>query len=384
MALIWIIIFKQIEIMKRILLFLTCITCCFYYGCGQEIAEASSSLATQLENPEIAQLIDKHSSLFPDGTQLSIALIDGDKTTFIGVSRADDNLQKVDNSDAIFEIGSISKVFTSILFSKQINSNVLSKDDALYSVISFSEKASEQSKGITLQMLANHTSGLPRIALNMMPSLMANEENPYKAYTAELLEEFYQDEILLDNSPGSTYAYSNLGTGTLGYILTTKANKTYEALLQEDILKPLGMGNSSSILSEIDNTKLIAGLGPDGEEVSNWDFTDAAVGAGGIKSNAIDMEKFIRKNFEDDAVYNLAQLPTFTVSPELKVGLGWHISIENDTNYHWHNGGTGGYRSCMVLDKSGQKAVLVLSNVSAFGPQSANIDNLCFELLQKI
>jgi len=370
--------------MKRILLFLTAIIFCFNTSCAQDIAKAKSSLASEIGNDEVANLITQNAELFPNNTQLSIALIDGDKTTYIGIKRDHDELLTTRNEEAVFEVGSISKVFTSILFSKQLASNSLSADDKMLSFLPSNEDASDGSKEITLKMLANHTSGLPRIPLNMLPVMMADQSNPYKNYTEELLKDFYQGEIILDNAPNTTYAYSNLGAGTLGYILSKKAEMTYEELLQQDILQPLGMTSSSSILSQIESSKLVSGLNPDGTETSNWDFTDAAVGAGGIKSNATDMEKFIRKNFEDDAVYNLPQQSTFTVSANLKIGLGWHISIDSDTELLWHNGGTGGYRSCMVLDKKSKKAVLILSNVSAMGRESEKIDNLCFELMKTL
>ncbi len=371
--------------MKRILLFLAIIILCFDTSCAQDIDRAKSSLVSEIGNEEVANLITENADLVPNNTQLSIALIDGDKTTFIGVKRDHDELLTTKNEDAIFEIGSISKVFTSILFAKQVKANEISVDGKLQSFMSFSdEKASDDSKEITLKMLANHSSGLPRIPLNLLPVMMADQSNPYKNYTAKLLGDFYNGEIILDNTPNTTYAYSNLGAGTLGYILSKNADKTYEELLQKDIMQPLGMTSSSSILSQIESAKLVTGLNPDGTETSNWDFTDALVGAGGIKSNAIDMEKFIRKNLEEDEVYDLPQQSTFTVNANLHIGLGWHISIDKDKELLWHNGGTGGYRSCMVLDKKGKKAVLVLSNVSAMGKESEKIDKLCFELMKTL
>ena len=354
-------------------------------GFSQEIPEAESLPGSKLLSPEIAELINENVDLFPNKTQLSIALIDGDETTFIGVVRKEDKLEITSNEDRIFEIGSISKVFTSVLLSKLVDAKKISLDDNLLSVLSLSsEKASEESKRITLQMLANHTSGLPAIPQNMLPVMMANQKNPYKEYTIELLEDFYEAQVIVDNEPNTTYSYSNLAAGTLGYLVAKKSNMSYEELLQQTILKPLEMTNSSSVLSQIDESKLVIGQNSDGTEAKNWEFTDAFVGAGGIKSSAIDMEKFIRKNFEDDAIYNLPQQSTFTVNPNFQVGLGWHISIEKEKKYHWHNGGTGGYRSCMVLDKENKKAVLVLSNVSAFWTQAEKIDNLSFDLMRKI
>jgi len=370
--------------MKRIVFLLASIILCFNISYSQEVSVAKSSLEAEMDNKEMAGLITQNAANFPNNTQLSIAIIDGDKTTFLGIMRDSDELLTTTNKNSIFEIGSISKVFTSLLLAKQVQAQKLGLNDKLNSFLTFTEKASDGSKEITLQMLANHTSGLPRIPQNMIPVMMADQSNPYKNYTAELLKDFYKDEVILENDPNTTYAYSNLGAGTLGYVLSDNAGMSYEELLQQDILKPLGMVSSSSLLSQIDEMKLVAGLNPDGTEASNWDFTDALVGAGGIKSSAVDMEKFIRNNFETDVAYDLAQQSTFSVSSDLSIGLGWHISAEDGKSFHWHNGGTGGYRSCMVLNKESKKAVLILSNVSAFGSESQNIDKLCFDLMRTL
>ena len=334
------------------------VTICIVLYLHMNVAQGQDAilLESQIENKEIANLITQNAALFPNNTQLSIALIDGDKTTYIGIIRNQDELKTIKNNEAIFEIGSITKVFTSVLLSKKIQENNLNLDDKIYSVLPVSdENASQDVKSITIQMLANHTSGLPRISLNMLPAMLANQENPFKEYTTELLNEFYAGEVFLDNSPSSTYGYSNLGAGTLGYILAEKSNVSYEDLLQRDILKPLEMTNSSTVLSQTDPSKLVVGQNAEGSETSNWDLTDATVGAGGIKSNVLDMERFIRKNFEDDATYNLPQKPTFTVNPNLQIGLGWHIMTEEGKTLLWHNGATGGYRSCMVLNKEHKK-----------------------------
>jgi CubicO group peptidase (beta-lactamase class C family) len=205
--------------------------------------------------------------------------------------------------------------------------------------------------------------------------------NPYKEYTVAMLQDYLKSEIALENKPGKVSAYSNLGVGLLGYILTEKTKKSYEDLLQEQILKPLEMNNTTTLLSKVDASKLVKGLKADGTENSNWDFTDALVGAGGMKSNVVDMGKFIRKNFKEDAVYNLPQQSTIKVNGMVQVGLGWHIITKEGRTVLFHNGGTGGYSSCMIIDKENKKAVMLLSNVSAFSPQNPKIDNLCFSLI---
>lgn len=369
--------------MKRTIIYLSTIFLCVHSVLSQE--KAFNDIDTSKVSPELAEKIAENSALFPNNTQLSIALINGETTSYIGIIRKNDTLQSIENKEAIFEIGSNTKVFTSLLFSQQVHAGNLQLNDKLVNVLPFTlEKSPEKTSEISLQMLANHSSGLPRLPQNIYPLLEKNMTNPYEEYTIDMLQDYLKSEIVLENEPGKVSSYSNLGAGLLGYILTEKTKKSYEALLQEQLLKPLKMHQTTTLLSKIKTDNLVIGLQPDGTETDNWDFTDALVGAGGIKSNVVDMEKFVRKNFEDDIVFNLPQQPTVKVNQNVQVGLGWHIILQDDTTLLFHNGGTGGYLSCMIVDKKSKKAALLLSNVSAFSPQGPKIDKLCFTLMKTL
>ncbi|WP_430410976.1 serine hydrolase domain-containing protein [Kordia sp.] len=369
--------------MRRTIIYLIIIFLCVHSVLSQEVKKAQNNLVTI--DASIATIITANSDFFPNNTQLSIALIDGNSTKYIGVIRNNDSLQTIDNKEAIFEIGSITKVFTSLLFSNFINAGKLKATDKLFETLNIiPTKAPVEASKITLQMLANHASGLPRLPQNIYPLLEKNMRNPYKEYSTKLLDSYLNNEIVLENTPGTTSTYSNLGVGILGYVLTKKSNQSYEALLQKYILKPLAMEHSTTLLATVDTLQLVSGLDPDGSKTANWDFSDALVGAGGIKSNVVDMEKFIRKNFENDVVYNLPQQSTIKINETTTVGLGWHIISQGNRTFLFHNGGTGGYLSCMVIDKKSKKAALVLSNVSAFGPHAQKIDKLCFSLMKTL
>lgn len=92
----------------------------------------------------------------------------------------------------------------------------------------------------------------------------------------------------------------------LGYILAQKRQKTYEQLLHNIIFKPLNMDNSTTLLENIDSDKLIEGRDKGGNIVPYWNLDEVASGVGSIKSSVKDLEKFVRKNFENDIVYNLS------------------------------------------------------------------------------
>ena len=344
---------------------------------SQEAQKAISNLEGKVDN-NIRLVIENNISNFPNNTQISLAIINKQKTEYIGIIRKNDTLQIINNQNNIFEIGSISKVFTSVLFSKFIHDKKAYLDETIASNFDFNIKEGGE---INLQQLANHTSGLAKLPSNIGFMQLLSEQ-PYINYTSGLLKENLTKDIKLKNKVGKKSKYSNFGAGLLGYILTRKERKTYEDILQKYICKPLNMTKTTSDRNKISKDKLIKGLDKKGKETSNWDFTDVLIGAGGIKSCVVDLEKFVRKNFENDEVYNLTHQPTFTISDKMKIGLGWHILSKD--NILWHNGGTGGYKSCLTLNKEKEAAVIVLSNVSGLSKKGVNIDKLCIQLLKQI
>ncbi len=112
--------------------------------------KAVNAIDTSTMSSEIRKVIAENSELFPNNTQLSIALIDGEKTNYIGVIRKNDTLQSIDNKEGIFEIGSNTKVFTSLLLSQQIHSGNLHLNDLLVDLLPFAlDTSPENTKDIS-------------------------------------------------------------------------------------------------------------------------------------------------------------------------------------------------------------------------------------------
>lgn len=180
---------------------------------------------------------------FPVNTQLSVAVVENDKVFYTGIIIDKDSFHFVENRDSVFEIGSLTKVFTSVLLSSFVNKGLLKTSDPVKNFFDFPLKQSSLGgKEMTLENLANHTSGLPRVDMSMVNST-ADMNDPYKNYDEKMLDDYLQNKMKLDTVPGTKFSYSNLGGGLLGFILCKKAHKTYEELLQQDIFIPLGMKN---------------------------------------------------------------------------------------------------------------------------------------------
>jgi CubicO group peptidase (beta-lactamase class C family) len=352
-----------------------------FWSCTKgQATKAVNGLEATIEGVTTDQLeaIYNKTKEFPNQTQLSIGLIKNGKVHFVCIKRTKDTIHWKENAQKVFEIGSITKVFTSTLLANLVIENKLKLNDNIQDYLEVELNTEEN---ITFKTLANHTSGLPRLPTNL--NLMTvDQNNPYANYDEEQLNTYLTTKLKLSQSPGEKYAYSNLGAGLLGFELAKLSNTTYEALLQEKIFQKFDMPNSTSVRKEI-KAPLVKGLKPDGSPTSNWDF-DALAGGGAILSTVEDLSKFAKAQFnQNNKVLQLTHQPTFKVNNKMSIGLGWHlVKGKKGKQLLWHNGGTGGYTSSMALDMENNNGIIILSNVSAFNPNMGNIDRLGFELIE--
>lgn len=317
---------------------------------------------------------------FPINTELSIAMIENGEVSYFGLTRNRDTLSPISNSTSVFEIGSITKVFTSTLLANAIVNDKLQLNDNVSNYLDF---AFHNNTELSFKSLANHTSGLPRQPTNF-ESKITEPQNPYKDYHAKDLEAYFINSLEIPEELKGKFAYSNLGSSLLSHALSEIQDLSFDSLLHIQIFDPLNMENSTTIHSNITN-ELVKGLDPEGNETSNWEFS-AMSGAGAILSNVEDLSKFALAQFDpNNKGMVLTQQKTYTISNNSGIGLGWHIiNHESGATWHWHNGGTGGYSSSMALDIDKKNGIIILSNVSAFHSNGANIDNLCFGLLEML
>src|SRR4029453_10197214 len=194
-------------------------------------------------------------------------------------------------ADTVFEIGSISKVFTSLLLSDMVERGEVALDDPVAKFLPARVKVPGRNGGaITLHDLSTHRSGLPRMPSNFDPK---DPANPYVDYPVERLYEFLSGYVLQpDIDP--VWDSSNLGAWLLGHALGLRAGTDYESALQTRLFRPLGMTSTAISLTPALQSRLATPhssafrLSP----APAWDFTDAFAGAGARKCSANDLPTF--------------------------------------------------------------------------------------------
>ena len=276
---------------------------------------------------------------------------------------------------SVYEIGSISKVFTcTILADMVLKNEVRLNDEAQLHLPEEVKMPARENKGITLGHLASHTSGLARMPTNFAPKDISN---PYADYSVENMYEFLSG-YTLTRDIGEKFEYSNLGMGLLGHILSLKSGKDYETLLKDRICDALGMDDTVITLSIDLQDRLAVGHNKNGP-VANWDIPTLA-GAGAIRSTARDMLTFLAAHagIEGTALseaMDMTQEERADAGEPMGIGLGWIILDRNNTKIFWHNGGTGGYRSFCGFMRDKKIGVVVLSNMNI------RVDDIGFHLL---
>ena len=358
----------------------------FYFDDFQEPILPKSAIYSLPEKEKIIsktqlELIFEKTKYFPNNTELSLAFINGNNVNYYGVKRQNDSIVYINNSQDIFEIGSITKVFTANLLAKAVVENMIKLDENINDYLRI--KINKNTK-ISFKSLANHTSGLSR-----MPSNFDDQtdppENPYKHYNQSYLEDYLKKKLRLNKKIIGNPSYSNIGFGILGYTISKIYEMSYEDLIQHFIFSKYEMNGSFLTADKVDK-RLVNGLDENGNITSNWDFS-AMSSAGGILSNVEDLVNYGTAHFDESNIeLNVLKKKTAKVNEKIDIGIGWHIinSEKSENKWHWHNGGTGGYSSSMVLDFKNKTGVVILSNVSAFNPFQESIDQLCFELMKTL
>jgi D-alanyl-D-alanine-carboxypeptidase/D-alanyl-D-alanine-endopeptidase len=300
--------------------------------------------------PLLVQLVDVEKRA--PGIVVGMIAEDPQERWVVGYGRLSATDDRVPDGDTVYEIGSITKVFTGILLAQAVLNGEVKLDDPISVVLPEGVTAPEyEGRSITLLDLATHTSGLKRDVFGLQD---------FEQMCAVL------SGYVLAHEPGSSYGYSNFGMGLLGNLLVRSAGVAdYEALLLERICRPLGLDSTRVLLTAEMESRLAPphtrSLAP--ARPLNY---PAYAGAGMIRSTANDLLTFVAANMgltetELQPALKLANTPQRPSVGKDTIGLGWQVSA--NTGFHYHGGRTNGFYSYLAWDPERKFGVVVLANV---------------------
>lgn len=302
-----------------------------------------------------------------DHRRLTAAVVTPEGTRFGGLG--------ADQTTSV-EIGSITKTLTSLLLAQAAEDGTVSLDDRAAEHLDLGDRS------YTLEELATHRSGLPRLEPGFgatLRSLVAQflARDPYTNDLDELIAAARD----AGTSDEGAVAYSNFGTAILGQAIAAARGRDYEDLLDQDVFGPLGMTSSTApIVPEVLPPDAPRGLTASGRAADPWTL-HAEAPAGGVRSTAEDMARYASALLEDDPALGVDAATVLDPrhdDGDRSIGLAWFTEQRDGRTLTWHNGGTGGYSTMLVLDRDASVAVFVA------GDTTASVDELAFDLLEEV
>ncbi len=302
---------------------------------------------------------------------VAIAVFDGKEGHILCYGNADLARNIAVTPDTIFDIASITKVFTTTDLALQQLRGRLNLEDSVAKYmprLKFNSAISQ----VRLIDLATHTSSLPRVP----PAKAGNYD---RAQVVFFLQNWKPKQPI-----GSKYLYSNLGIGILGYVLSNIEKKPFEQVIVDDIALPLGMNSTYISIPPMDKNRYAIGYNKLGRITPEWQPGPWPAG-GALKSTARDMLKFLEANLNVSGpedlrkAMQLAQQPFFSVHGKLTMGLAWQRFQAAGPLIIDKNGGVPGFSSYIGMMPDRQIGVVVLMNKG-----KAHSTAIGRELLQKL
>ncbi len=335
-----------------------------------------NKLSNIKDEKNLAASIDRQANRFIDRGHaygLVIGVFKQGKIYIKGYGTIENGQQAVPDSTTVFELASVSKLFTTSTLRLLTDSGQLALNDKLQDILTGKVNLPVSAQRTTLLHLATHMSGFPNLP-DAFLSKMTDETNPYKDLrTADIYDYLKTCE---GKKADGTFEYTNFGMGLLGHVLEIKTSEKYEQLVKNRLLAPLYMNNTFVTIDSMNRKKIIQGYDEDGKKTPVWTDT-VLTGAGSFLSCASDMVRFIKANLdEDETGISKSLIATHARQLDGETGLGWMLPSAADRllgnkDIVWHNGMAGGYASFLAIDKTNQYGLIILSNkavdVTSFG-----------------
>jgi beta-lactamase class C len=282
------------------------------------------------------------------------------KTEFFPFGEADESNHKAVTPDSIFELASITKVFTTTSLAMEVDNGKMRLDDSIAAYLPYLQQHGGDVKTITLRQLATHTSALPRTPDATRPAggwnqqevmdWLAHWQSPYP--------------------PGTKSLYSNVGIGLLGYAIAACENKPLIDVWDRQFLGPLEMKHTFFQIPPEYRSLLVQGYGPQGRPVERTPPSGWPAG-GSLCSSGRDMGQFLAANLGELAdraaithAMQLAQKPYFEASANMTQGLAWQRVKRGGELVIDKNGGLPGTSTYIGMLPDRHVGVVVMANRS--------------------
>jgi D-alanyl-D-alanine-carboxypeptidase/D-alanyl-D-alanine-endopeptidase len=328
---------------------------------------------------ELRRLLAERVAAQGGGFGIVVGIVGPRGRRIVSYGRRDPGDPRPLDGDTTFEIGSVTKVFTALLFADMVRRGEVGLDEPIAKVLPAGfEMARGKGRSITFLDLATHTAGLP-----FMPDGAFNDAATAKEAAAELPRFLARYEPRHD--AGARWDYSNVGYWLLGEALAARAGTDYASLLRTRVLAPLHLQSTANTPSPELAAKLAAGHDASlqrSPSLSAMPTMAVMPAAGGLLSTAGDLSTLLAVAMSYEPSPLAPAMAAMTIprrpagSPGVEQALGWVVETDGGDPLIFHDGGTFGYASAVAWDPAERVGVVVLSN------QVAGVGDLARHLLR--
>ena len=323
----------------------------------------SLSATKEFPSDEFVQRLLQERLRQKQGVGLIVGLLDHRGTRFLAAGTSGNRARSAVDEHTLFELGSITKIFTAAALADAVARGTVSLDDPLAKFLTLPPDGIGD---LTLQELITHTSGLPRLpsGFTWLLNLLRSPRNPYANYSQHDLQ-VHLATLRRKKLARGAFLYSNLAAGLLGDILAVRQKTDYASLIAQRVTNPLHMSRTYLHLPPAEQPFLAQPHARSLCPTSVWTMA-ALSGAGGMLSCMHDMLLFASAALAGTPPLFPSMLQSFasTGREGHNVGLGWMLRTSAAYQVAWHNGGTGGSRSLLALELNTGRAVVLLSNTA--------------------
>lgn len=371
---------------RSILLFLFSIGCSICLG--QHQVKLSEKHERQMDSVGLAYL-EAHGA-----PGMAIGVLKGDNILYSkGLGTKNKDTGEPVTNQTVFHMASVSKPFVSTGIMLLVEQGKVDIKDKVTEYLPYFELADKRYTDITVEQLMLHTAGIPDVG----PSVNYEWDKPQ--FDDQALERHVKSLATkrLDFKPGRKKpSYSNNGYEILGDIIAKASGTTFENFMQEGILEPTEMSNSSFLFADYDDSILSKPHVKDSNDqviVSEvYPYNRKHAPSSCLHSSVEDMLKFAMTNMNkgefngkrifSESSYNLLVDPQVRENKIFEFGLGWTTASYRDTKRIEFTGGDTGFHTVIIIVPSYDFAIVILIN-GDFNPPAFDVINTAFEIAIK-
>lgn len=318
---------------------------------------------------------------------LAVAIIrDGKVVNMTGFGKQHRKTHIAIDNETIFQIGSLTKMFTGIVVKHMVDEGKLALDANIVSYLpaTISSQASQILKHITIQDLIHHRSGIPGWALN---NGRIDGDSMLGGYSEmQLLEGL--DNIKLKFSPGSKLAYSNSGYAILGYICERVSGQSYAQLVKKYITQPYGLNNTKVSLNKEQQRRMATPYRKDDRVIATqpWEMGKITP-AGGLFSNTENLSRLMLaqlsayQNTKSNSDLFLTKITNEFYGENTFYGYGLVKRVLPKNTDYSHGGDLDGFASNYRFSPEANVGLILLT--SSGGKWIGELEAAMFDLLLK-